>query len=145
MQTAEGLGAEGRASRRSFGGRDREWLVQVQVGADSNVHGREALVRHVEERIRAAFERFADQITRIDVHLSDENAAKSGGEDKRCLIEAHLAGHQPAVARHDAATMGKALSGAVTRMGRVLDSTLARSGDHKGAASIRTEEADSSG
>jgi hypothetical protein len=117
--------------------------MQVQVDAASNIHGRDALVRHVEDRVRAAFDRFGDQITRIDVHLRDANAARPGGEDKRCLIEAHLAGRQPAVASHDAVTMGKALSGAVKRMGRVLDSALARSGDHKGGASIRTEEADS--
>jgi ribosome-associated translation inhibitor RaiA len=113
--------------------------MEVKVNTDANIDGRDALAHHVEARVRAALERFGDQITRVEVHLSDENAAKSGGDDKRCLMEARLAGRQPAVASCDGANVEEALSGAAKKMQRLLESALGRSSDHKGAASIRSE------
>jgi ribosomal subunit interface protein len=113
--------------------------MQVQVNTDANVDGRDALTHYVEEKIRAALERFGDQVTTVEVHLSDENGAKTGGDDKRCLIEARLAARQPVVASSDGATLEDALSGAAKKLQRLLESALGRSSDHKGAASIRTE------
>jgi ribosome-associated translation inhibitor RaiA len=72
-------------------------------------------------------ERFSDQVTRVEVHLSDENSdKKSGGADIRCLLEARLAGRQPVAVTDEAATLEQAVDGAVRKMRRSLDSTLGR-------------------
>lgn len=48
------------------------------------------------EELKSSLSRFADQISRIEVHVTDENsAAKEGADDIRCLIEARLNGRQP--------------------------------------------------
>lgn len=71
--------------------------------------------------------RFGDQITRVEVHLSDENSdKKSGKKDKRCLIEARLAGLQPLAVSHEAATMEHAVDGAVDKLMRSIDTTLGK-------------------
>lgn len=52
----------------------------------------------VTERVHAELDRtlkvFKDRITRIEVHLRDDNGPKAG-VDKRCLLEARLAGLDP--------------------------------------------------
>ncbi len=116
--------------------------MQVLVYTDHNVEGGEKFSHDVETDMRAALHRYADEITRIEVYFSDENGAKSGAADKRCLIEAHAAGHQPVAARHDAATPQGAFDGAARKMEHLLESTLGRLHHHKGDASIRTENAD---
>jgi hypothetical protein len=79
--------------------------VQIQVNTDDNIAGRETLAARVQEDVRQGLSRFADQVTRIEVHLSDENAAKPGDSDKRCLMEARPAGQKPVAVTHMAATL----------------------------------------
>lgn len=111
--------------------------MQIQVNTDDNVEGRDELAQRVEAEIRDALDRFSDHITRVEVHLSDENSDKSGGSDKRCLMEARLAGRQPIAVSHQAGSLDEAFSGAAEKLKRSLDSTLGRLKDHKGRASIR--------
>jgi ribosome-associated translation inhibitor RaiA len=99
----------------------------VQVNTDNNVQGDEALFQQVEAAVRNGLEGFNEQITRVSVHLSDENSNKKfGAEDKRCLLEARLAGLQPVSVSHQAATLEQAVDGAVEKLKRSLDSTLGR-------------------
>lgn len=113
--------------------------MQILVNTDHNIEGSEKYARYVETQIRAALHRFAELITRVDVHLSDENGAKSGGADKKCLIEACPAGHQPLAASGEGATLQAALDSAVKKMVHLLESTIGRAHHHKGEASIRNE------
>ncbi len=115
--------------------------MQVLVYTDHNIEGGEAFSHRIETEVRAALHRYADQLTRVEVHFSDENGAKSGGEDKRCLMEAHPAGRQPVTVSHDAATLQRAFDGAGKKMVHLLESMLGRLHHHKGDASIRTENA----
>ncbi len=111
--------------------------MQVQVNTDDNIEGREELVQRVEADIRDSLGRFSDQITRIEIHLSDENAGKSGSNDKRCLIEARLAGRKPEAVSHEGDSIEVALNGATGKLRRALESSLGRLTDHKGGSTIR--------
>ena len=113
--------------------------MQVQVNTDDNVEGREELIRRVEAEVRSTLSRFGGEITRIEVHLSDENAGKSGSNDKRCLIEARLAGRQPEAVSDQAGSLEEAFREAARKLRRSLESTLGRLTDHKGVTSIRRE------
>jgi ribosome-associated translation inhibitor RaiA len=116
--------------------------MQIQINTDHNIEGHETLVRHIEAEVRTALARFGEQITRVEVHLSAENAAKTAGADKRCLMEARCAGRQPVIVTHDAASLESAYDGAARKLQHVLKSTLGKLHDHKGAISIRTEATD---
>jgi ribosome-associated translation inhibitor RaiA len=115
--------------------------MQIQVNSDDNVASNDELRLEVESEIEKTLGRFQDQITRIEVHLSDENADKPGDNDKRCVMEARLAGMQPEAATHSGATIEEAYRGAVKKLRRSLDKTLGRLNDHKGAATIRKDGA----
>ncbi len=100
--------------------------MQIQVNSDSNIEGREKLVAHVRGVVQSALSRFSDRITRVEVHLSDQNADKSGQDDKRCMIEARLRGRQPTAVTHTAATLDQAIDGAADRIQRSIESDLGR-------------------
>ena len=110
--------------------------MNVQVNTSHNVAGSEQLDEYVRSTVEAVLGRFGEQITRVEVHLSDDNADKSNGDDKRCLIEARPAGMQPVVVTHVAATLDDAVDGAVERLERLLDGTFSKLHDPKGRTSL---------
>ena len=70
--------------------------MNIQINTDKNISGHGAQTQGVEDTLNQVLSRFAGQITRLEVHLSDENGAdKTGVIDKRCLIEARLGGVIP--------------------------------------------------
>ena len=69
----------------------------IQINTDNNLTVHESFNAELDERIKEKLQRFAGQLTRIEVHLSDENGSKEGQKDKRCLMEARMEGMQPIV------------------------------------------------
>lgn len=108
--------------------------MQVQFNTDESVEGHEELGRHAESVVRKALDRFGDQITRIEIHVSDVNGQKSGDNDKRCLIEARIAGRQPIAVTEQANSIHQAIDGATHKIRRSLDSTLGKLADKKRSA-----------
>jgi hypothetical protein len=113
--------------------------MQIEVTTDSNVQGSAALVRAVEADIDATLARFRDRLTRVEVHLGDENAAKAGGADKRCTLEARPTGQKPVAVTNHASTVDEAWRGALQKLVNLLDRRFGRLDDHKGGATIRHE------
>ena len=105
--------------------------MQIQFNTDESVDGREALGRHAEDVVQKVLGRFSDEVTRVEIHLSDINGQKAGENDKRCLMEARVAGRQPVAVTELANTLHQAIDGAAQKMKRSLDSTLGKLGDHK--------------
>ncbi|MBK8118846.1 MAG: HPF/RaiA family ribosome-associated protein [Sulfuritalea sp.] len=100
--------------------------MQIQINTDHNFEVHEATMAEFRSTVQSALSRFSEHITRVELHLSDENADKSGQNDKRCLLEARLEGRQPMAVTHTAASLGQALHGAVNKMTRMIESTLGR-------------------
>lgn len=101
----------------------------IQVSTDNQTPGTADLQRSVEAVIEDKLGRFADRITRAEVHLSDENGTgKSGGNDKRCLIEIRLAGKDPISATDFGASHDVALRGAISKMQSQLDTIVGKLG-----------------
>jgi ribosome-associated translation inhibitor RaiA len=108
--------------------------MQIQFNTDESVPGHEALGRHAEQVVRRALARFGDDVTRVEIHLSDVNGAKAGENDKRCLMEARVAGRQPTAVSEQAGSLHQAIDGAAQKLKRSLDSTLGKLDDSKRAA-----------
>lgn len=106
--------------------------MQILVNTDRHVEGREALAERVSGVVGEALNRFGAHITRVEVHLSDENSNKTPGVDhKRCVIEARLEGRPPIAASHQAPAMGQAVDGATEKLCRMIDSTLGKLRDQR--------------
>ena len=100
--------------------------MQIQVNTDNNIAGREDVVRFVEGVIVSKLGAVSGAITRVEVHLQDTNAEKSGPDDKRCVVEVRLENRQPLSATNAAATIQSAVTGAVDKMRNVLDTELGK-------------------
>ena len=107
--------------------------MQIHINTDRNINGREALSNHISSEIKQSLSRFSDHITRVEVHLSDENSDKKGGKDGlKCVMEARLEGRHPLAVSHQATTLEQAFSGAADKLTRLIESTIGRSGDQRG-------------
>ena len=106
--------------------------MQIQINTDHHIDGHEALATQVSGVVESAMSLFSDHITRVEVHLSDENSDKKGGnDDLRCVMEARLEGRQPVAVTHQAATLEQAVDGAADKLTRLIESTLGRLRDQK--------------
>jgi ribosome-associated translation inhibitor RaiA len=105
--------------------------MKIQLNTDDHVDGSEALAAQVNATVEQALAHFSEHISRVEVHLSDENAGKSGQRDKRCMLEARLEGRQPVAVTDQAATVEQAVHGAAQKLAHLLDSRLGRLHDHR--------------
>ena len=106
--------------------------MQVRVTTDNNITGSEGLTAHVEGVVEDTVGRFSQRLTRIEVHLADENSrAKSGENDKRCTMEARPRGLKPVVVTEQAATINQAVDAAADTLAKTLDRTIERLDDRK--------------
>lgn len=107
--------------------------MQIKVNTDTTIEHHAGLDEHVQTVVTAAISRFAEQITRVEVHLSDNNSQKSVDGDNRCLMEARVTGYQPIAVSAHAATLHQAISGAADKLKRAIDSALGRLSDKRHA------------
>ena len=114
--------------------------MRIQVHTDNNIEGSARLIRGIEAELMDSLGRFGNQITRVEVHLRDVNGPKSVGDDKSCLLEARLAGRQPMVVSHEAASLRQAIDGATDKLELALDKLLDRLSDCKGRTSYGGDE-----
>jgi ribosome-associated translation inhibitor RaiA len=101
--------------------------MKIQFNTDNNIKGTEELRGPLEERITTSLSRFSDRITRVEVHLNDENSHKNGQNDKRCMLEARLEGMQPISVTNNDATEDQAVKGAIDKLKAALDTVIGKS------------------
>ena len=105
--------------------------MQIQINTDHNIGGHQALTASVSGSVESALSRFSGHITRVEVHLSDENGRKGGQSDKRCMMEARLESRQPIAVTHQATTLDQAIDGAADKLIRLIENTLGRLHDQE--------------
>jgi hypothetical protein len=103
-----------------------EAIVQIQLNTDNHLVGSEQVALQLEGKLRAALDRFSHRITRVEVHLNDLNSDKTGGDDKRCTMEARVARSQPMSVTHEAPTVALAILGASDKLARALGRSFGR-------------------
>lgn len=105
--------------------------MQIQINTDNHFKGHETLTEHINSKIVSALSRMSEHITRLEVHLSDENGDKSSKNDKRCMIEARLEKRQPIAVTHHDSTLDKSVDGALDKLMKVIESTLDKERDQQ--------------
>ena len=95
--------------------------MQIQVNSDNHIQSNVRLEEWVRTTIESTLERFEEGLTRIEVHLGDENGDKAGPHDKRCQMEARPKGHQPVSVTHRAESLDLAIEGAATKLSHALE------------------------
>ena len=84
------------------------------------------LSSHLSEKLT----RFSEHITRLEVHLSDENGHRTGPHDKKCLLEAKVEGRPAVAVSADAQNYELAVDAAVEKLRSSLASIFGRMQNH---------------
>jgi ribosome-associated translation inhibitor RaiA len=92
----------------------------IQLNADKNLTIHSEYESQITEKINKELSRFTDYLSRVEVHLSDENGDKSGVDDKKCVLEARIEGRQPLVTSTFGQTYDIALNGALDKLKNAL-------------------------
>ena len=100
--------------------------MTIQINTDRNIVENENQLSFLKKTIEVSLENYSEHITRIEVHLSDENGNKEELNDKRCLLEARLEGRQPIAVTSHANTIENALNDAIKKITASLKTILGK-------------------
>ena len=100
--------------------------MQIQINSDRHIVNSPQLANRVQALLRDTLERYADRITRVEVHLNDLNSVKGGSADKRCLMEARVAGIGAVSADHAAESLDLAIDTAMEKLERAIEHKIGR-------------------
>ena len=96
--------------------------MHVNVNTSNGIDNKESLERWATDYLNEHLARFDQDITGIEVQLTDENhEAKGGGTDKRCMLEARITGHPPVAVTNYAPNQDLAFRGAADKLAKALD------------------------
>jgi len=105
--------------------------MQVQFNSDSSVMGTENVAERIEAQVREKLARFEERLTRIEVHVRDENGPKHGADDKACTIEARPRGGRAIGVTEHASTVDDAARKAASTLAQRLERHFGKSERHK--------------
>jgi hypothetical protein len=96
--------------------------MKVQVNTSNDVENKESLERWASDYLNEHLGRFDQDITSIEVQLTDENhGAKGGAVDKRCMMEARVNGIKPIAVTNFAPNQDIAFRGAADKLIKAID------------------------
>lgn len=100
--------------------------MQIHINTDHTIEGRDALSAHIRSVVETTLGHLGSHLTRVEVHVTDENGTKTAGNDKRCVMEARIEGRPPIAVTNHAATVHDAATGAADRLAHLIGNTLGR-------------------
>jgi hypothetical protein len=103
--------------------------MQVQVNHDNRVRLAGDTAERLSKTVEDYLLKFADRITRVEMHLGDLNGGK-GGPDKRCMLEARMSNLQPIAVTHHAETVQLAIEGALARLDHAISHAIGKRETH---------------
>lgn len=106
--------------------------MDIQINTANNLEGGQGTTERLEASVRDHLSRFEDRLTRVELHVGDENGDRSNGADIRCQIEARPAGLDPVSVTDQSDTIDQATAGALDKLTTVLERTFGKATDRKG-------------
>jgi ribosome-associated translation inhibitor RaiA len=104
--------------------------MNIQFNTDKNIDGNAEFTAPYVAQIEDELSRYRDDISRIEVHLSDEDGSKNGFGAMRCMIEARVEGRQPIIVTNQADSHGQAVGGALDKLTTSLETIMGRQRTH---------------
>lgn len=106
--------------------------MDIQINTSNNLTGRQTTVERLEAMVSQHLSRFEGRLTRVEVHVGDENGERNNGPDIRCQIEARPAGQGPVSATDQSNTIDQAAAGALGKLTTALERAFGKTTDRKG-------------
>jgi ribosomal subunit interface protein len=103
----------------------QEPAMQIKVNA-AETPVTDALHQRVVDRVTRALRHVGHTVTRVEVHLRDDKRGRRGPDDRRCLIEARLAGREPMVVQASGRDLYRTIDRAAEKLARALSRAVQR-------------------
>jgi len=98
----------------------------IQLNADKNLSISEEYSEKLKGILTKELDRFADLLTRVELHFTDENATRKTKDDKKCTLEAKLKTKQPIAVSDFGDTYDNATTGALLKLKSALDTAVGK-------------------
>ena len=100
--------------------------MTIQINTDKTLTGEKRSREFFTSQIEEGLKRYESHISRIEVHLKDENGKKDGLNDISCLLEARIVGRQPIAITNEANSIDLAVTGAIVKIKTAIETILGR-------------------
>lgn len=113
--------------------------MHVEVNTSNGIDNKDTLQRWAADYLNDHLARFAQDVTTVEVQLTDENHVK-GGPDKRCMMEARLPSRAPVAVTNIADSQDLAFRGAAEKLTHALEHALGKlDREHRDRETIRKD------
>jgi len=102
--------------------------MRVEIHADRSAEGHEEFTEQARGVVENVLDRFRDHIAHVEVRLNEEDPRKSGHGERRCMLEASLAGRERVAVTHQATTPAEAVRGAAEKMTSLIENCFMSGG-----------------
>ncbi|MDB6049751.1 MAG: ribosomal subunit interface protein [Pseudomonas sp.] len=113
--------------------------MQIQVNSDNHIESSIRLEEWVRTTVESTLEHYEEDLTRVEVHIRDENGDKPGPHDIRCQMEARPKGHQPISVTHKADALDQAVEGAAEKLSHALEHLFGKLRDKRALPSTESD------
>lgn len=117
--------------------------MNIFINTANDLKSSENFHEQIRQTITDSLGSHGAHITRIEVHLSDENGGKFGIDDKRCLLEARIERMKPLAVSHHAGNLLLAVEGATDKLNKSIEHIVGRrqsQRDHKSVSEHLIQE-----
>ena len=102
----------------------------IQINTDNNIERDDRLDTYLTSLITEELSNVSSHISRIELHLADENGKKQAENDIRCTLEARLQKRQPIAVTSHANTVDKAVNEALNKLKASINTIIGRLRNH---------------
>ncbi len=106
--------------------------MEFQFNTSNSITGDDDVRARIEAAVRTRLDRIADDLTRVELHLSDPDGRHRSAAGKRATLEARPRGRDPITVTHDARTVDLAAAGAADKLVRAYAREIGRTTTRKG-------------
>jgi len=101
--------------------------MKIQFNTDKTILGDERNEHYFTAQIEEGLRHFKSHITRIEVHLSDQNGKKEGVKDILCMLEARIEDRKPIAVSCKSDTVEQAVTNAIDKLKTAIETIMDRS------------------
>jgi ribosome-associated translation inhibitor RaiA len=105
-------------------------IMIIQINTDKNLDMHDEYASQLEALLTEKLSRYSEHITRLELHLSDENGSNESPNDKKCVLEVRLEGRQPIAVTATGDTYDHAVNNTIDKIKSSLDTIIGKLRNH---------------
>lgn len=104
--------------------------MQIIFNSDNRIDGHDGVASSAETLLTERLSRFSSRLTRVEVHVADQNGPRGGADDIRTTIEARPTGGKPIAVSGNGASVDASVRDAAGKLVSSLDTEFGKQRGH---------------